>query len=119
MTRIHDHTRTHYQRDFHGLPIAPDVFGEAMVRLRAGYGCRNWGEFCQAFRYETGIAICQGTMQHMGPRYNRGGPPNPEVLYILEKSELFSFANGEPVTLGKFYEIFYAARDAEGNLLQP
>lgn len=118
MTRTHEHIRTQYRRDFHGLPIAPDAFGEAVVKLRASYGCTNWGEFCHTFRRETGFQLSQGTMQHMGPRYLRGGPPNPEPLYILEKSGLFTFANGEPVSLGAFYEIFYAARDSDGNRLK-
>lgn len=93
----------------------PEALAKLFLDLKAQLGATSWVDFRDTFKEKTGLLISYPTLQAMAPRYRHATAPPVELCYMLGKSGLFKFPNGEPVTFTSFYEVYFGDRNADGN----
>jgi hypothetical protein len=92
----------------------PEALSALFLDLKAQLGAASWVDFHCTFKEKTGLSLSYTTLQSMAPRYRKANAPPVELCYMLGKSGLFKFPNGEPVTFASFYEVYFGDRHADG-----
>jgi hypothetical protein len=91
-----------------------EALSALFLDLKAQLGAASWVDFYFKFKDQTGLLGGYTTLQSMAPRYRKATAPPVELCYMLGKSGLFKFPNGEPVTFASFYEVYFGDRHADG-----